>query len=82
MARELVKIRDVVNDAEFDFFANVIKHFPKTTTGDSDPGVSTAWTIQNEEMIVHWWRYNASEDYDLELSNGTIMKGDTNVEND
>jgi len=74
MARELVKVSDILHDAEFYFFANVIKHFPKTTTGDSDPGTSTAWSIHNEDMIVHWWKYNASEDYDLQLSNGDILK--------
>lgn len=74
MTKELVKVRDVVHDAEFDFFANVIKHFPKTTTGDSDPAMSTSWSIHNEDMIVHWWKYNASEDYDLELTNGDILK--------
>lgn len=74
MAKKLIKVRDVVHDAEFDFFEQVVKHFPKTTTGDSDPGMSTAWTIQNEEMIIHWWDYNASEDYDLQLSNGVILR--------
>jgi len=71
--KPVIKLRDLVSVGEFGFFQEVIKHFPKVTTGDSDPGVSTRWSINNEEMLIHWWRHNASDSYRLELDDGKVL---------
>ena len=73
MAKPVIKVSDLVNAGEYGFFAEVIKKFPKATTGDSDPYITTKWSIWNERIIIQWWRYNASDDYSLELDDGTIL---------
>jgi len=72
--KPIIKVSDVVNDSEHGFFAEVIKHFPKATTGDLDPSSSFEWSDANEKVIKQWWSWNASLDYDLQLTNGEILK--------
>lgn len=72
--KPIIKVSDVVNDSEHGFFAEVIKHFPQATTGDVDPSSVFAWSEANEQIIKDWWLWNASSYYDLELSNGKILK--------
>jgi len=76
MARPVIKLTDLVDNAEVAFWEEVCRKFPDVTTGDSDPHMSTKWTIRNEEMVKNWWWWNASDQYDLELPDGTIMKGE------
>ncbi len=72
--KPIIKVSDVVHDGEHNFFAEVIKHFPKATTGDLDPSSSFEWSDANEKVIKQWWSWNASLDYDLQLTNGEILK--------
>ena len=72
--KPIIKVSDVVHDGEHNFFAKVIKHFPKATTGDLDPSSSFEWSDANEKVIKQWWSWNASLDYDLQLTNGEILK--------
>tara|TARA_R110000824_G_scaffold30181_2_gene99569 strand:+ start:785 stop:1066 length:282 start_codon:yes stop_codon:yes gene_type:complete len=73
-SKPLIKVSEVIDDAERGFWAEVIKHFPQATTGDLDPSSVFVWSAANEQVIKDWWLWNASSYYDLELTNGKIIK--------
>jgi len=79
MKKPVIKIDDVLTDCEIEFSKQLVEHFKNATSGDLDIGLSCDWTIMNEKVIENWWRWNASQFYNLELSNGTILTDDDEV---
>jgi len=73
--KPIVKIDDVIQDGEFQFNKMLLKYFPQSESGEEDIGLSIEWSVINSQVIETWWRLNASHLYDLQLSNGTILRG-------
>ena len=82
MKKPVIKLNNVLSDCEIEFGKQLVKHFEDATSGDLDIGLSCNWSIINEEVIENWWRWNASEFYDLELPNGTILNEGDEVNNE
>ena len=73
--KPIVKIDNVVQDGEFEFNKMLLKYFPQSESGEEDIGLSIEWSVMNAEVVETWWRLNASHLYDLQLCNGTILRG-------
>ena len=73
--KPIVKIDNVIQDGEFEFNKMLLKYFPQSESGEEDIALSIEWSVINAQIIETWWRLNASHLYDLQLSNGTILRG-------
>ena len=73
MSKPVVKIQDILHDADDAFFEQVVKHLPLAHGGEFDFGVAAQWAQQQAAVIKHWWQYNASDNYNLEDLNGDIL---------
>ena len=76
MSKETVNIQKIMDDAEWAFWAEVVKHLPLAESGDFGPEENHLWQTAIEDAITTWWGWNASEHYDLETTNGEILKAE------
>tara|TARA_Y100000310_G_C20057893_1_gene523582 strand:+ start:157 stop:447 length:291 start_codon:yes stop_codon:yes gene_type:complete len=75
VTKPVIKLADIVEDAQFSFWEQVVKHLPLAEGGDFDPMSSYQFDLAIEEAVTKWWSYNASEPYDLDIGNGRILEG-------
>jgi hypothetical protein len=75
MAKPRIELADIIEDAEFAFWAEVVKHLPVAQSGDFDPISSLRFDLAITEAIRTWWGWNASMHYDLQLPDGEILEG-------
>ena len=61
MNKELEKrIEDAVQDAEFEFWAEIAKKFPEATSGDLDPFTVCKMFLANVDVVKQWVTYNTN----------------------
>lgn len=51
-------IEKAVQDGEFAFWAEIIKHFPEATSGDFDPILSMEMGMNLKGYLSHWLEWN------------------------
>ena len=73
MTKPTIKLSDIRDDAEYAFWAEVVKHLPKAQSGDFPPDADHQYSMASEEAIITWWRYNAEQHYNLQLWDGEIL---------
>ena len=73
--KPVIKLDDIVEDAQFAFWQEVVKHLPLADGGDFDPLASYHFDVALGQVITTWWSWNASVPYDLDLGNGEILQG-------
>ena len=74
MPKETIRVHNIMHDAEHAFWAEVVKHLPLADSGDFAPDETDRWQTATEAAITTWWFWNASEHYDLQGTNGEILK--------
>ena len=47
-------IEKAIQDGEFAFWGEIIKHFPEVTGGDFDPILLAEMTISLKDYLEHW----------------------------
>ena len=75
VTKPVIKLDDIAEDAQFAFWQEVVKHLPLADGGDFDPLASYQFDLMVGQAIRHWWSWNASVSYDLDLGNGNILQG-------
>ena len=73
MTKPTIKLSDIRDDAEYAFWAEVVKHLPKAQSGDFAPDDSNRFDNAMEVAIEIWWRNNAEQHYNLQLWDGEIL---------
>ena len=73
MDKPRIELADIIEDAEFAFWAEVVKHLPLAEGGDFPPEESLVWDEAMERAVTGWWSWNASMHYDLQLPDGEII---------
>jgi hypothetical protein len=58
----LERVKMSVHDAQFYFWAEIIKHFPEITTGDIDPWDQMLFDRALEERVYQWYIDNHREE--------------------
>lgn len=51
-------LEKAVEEGEFAFWAEIVKHFPEATSGDFDPMLSMEMGINLERYLSHWLDFN------------------------
>lgn len=64
--KPVIRLRDIRDDAQDAFWAEVIKHLPLAQDGAFDPDWSFEFDHAIENAIRRWWFANASEHYNLQ----------------
>jgi hypothetical protein len=81
VTKPVIKLDDIVEDAQFAFWEEVVKHLPLAESGDFDFGAAHHFDLAIGQAIKLWWKWNASVPYDLDNGLGEILQGaDCNCE--
>ena len=78
--KPLIDLSKVVSDCEFAIGEILIKHMPKTESGDIDPCSAIALEQAIESNVRQWWIYNASPNYNLKDGKEILKEEDYEVD--
>jgi len=72
--KPIIKVSDIMFDAEQSFWQQVVNHLPKSDGGDMFPEDNLDWGCSMENAIIAWWRCNAERHYDLQCTDGQVLR--------